>query len=157
MTNYLEPVPSIPTLAPTNVYTEDQQPIRDQLDKIYTDVSNVVNDKKRRDNYLLTEQITNDVWVDGKAVYTKTLRAPATGNIAAGANNIPHGITTIDSLVDIRVVVSDGTTRKPLPYAHPTAANAAAVDVTATNIVITAGASFGANFNGYAIIQYTKI
>lgn len=154
MSSYLGPVPDIPSLAPTNFYAEDQQPIRDQLDKVYTDIANVVNDKKRRDIYLQTEVITNDLWVNNKAVFTKTIAVPA---IAAGANNIAHGITTIADLVDIRVVVSDGTTRKILPYASPTAANSASVDVTGTNIVITAGAGFGANFTGYAIIQYTKV
>lgn len=154
MSSYLEPVPNIPTLAPTNVYQEDEQPIRDQLDKIYTDVANVVNDKKRRDTYLQTEDITNDVWVNNTPVFTKTIAIPA---INAGVNTIPHGIITISDLVDIRIVVSDGTTRKILPYASPTVANSASVDVTITDIVITAGASFGANFAGYAIIQYTKV
>lgn len=158
MSSYLGPIPSIPTLAPTNIYEEDQQPLRDQLDKIYTDVSNVVNDKKRKDTYLLEEDITIDTWVDGKPIFRKTI---ATGTINQGAtNNISHGISTIDDLVDIRVVVDDGGSppnRKILPYASPTAANAASVDVTNTNVVIITGASFGTAYTGYIYIQYTKI
>jgi hypothetical protein len=154
MSSYLGPVPNIPSLAPTNIYNETTQPLRDQLDNIYTDVANVVNDKKRRDSYLTIETITNDLWTDGNPVFSKTV---ATGVLAAGGVNlIAHGIVSIADLVDIRVMVSDGTTQKLLPYASSVAASAASVDVTAVNVVITTGAAFGAGFSGYAILQYTK-
>lgn len=155
MTSYTS-VPIIPTLAPTTIYDDEQQPLKDQLDRIYTDTANTVNDKKRRDAYYTTEEITNDVWVDNKAIYTKTLRFPDAGNIAAGANVGTHGITGLAFVVDVRVVTSDGTTRKILPFADPVAGNAASVNVTATQVVVTAGATFGANQNGYAILYYTK-
>jgi hypothetical protein len=161
MSSYTEPVPNIPTLAPVNVYQDDTQPLRDQLDHIYTDVSYVTNDKKRRSQYLLQEDITNDIWVQTPAdsqdapnpIYTLTL---PTGALAAGANAIPHGIVTIGTLVDIRAVVTNGTTQRPIPYANPTAANSAAIDVDTNNVTITLGAGFGANYTGYIIMEYTK-
>lgn len=160
MTSYIEPIPNVPTLSPTNIYEEDTQPIRDQLDKIYTDTSNVVNDKARREQYLTTEDITADTWVEPdpqgnpNPIFRKAI---ATGVLAAGANTIAHGITDFDKLVNIRVMVTDGTNHRLIPYANPTAANSAAVDVDATNVVITLGAGFGANYQGYILIWYTKL
>lgn len=152
--SYLASTPNIPSLSPTHFYPQDQQPLQDQLNDAWTDVSNIVNDKARRYNYLLTEQVTNDLWVDGKPVYQKVVEIAA---LAAGVNNTPHGIQTLDTLVDVRVMVSNGTNQRLLGYANPTAANSAAVDVDATNIVITTGAGFGANYEGYAILFYTKV
>lgn len=161
MSSYIEPVPNIPTLAPVNVYQDDTQPLRDQLDHIYTDVSYVTNDKKRRSQYLLQEDITNDIWVQSPAdsqnapnpIFTLTL---PTGVLSAGANVIPHGIVTIATLVNIRAMVTNGTNQRLIPYANPTAANSAAIDVDATNVTITLGAGFGANYEGYIIMDYTK-
>jgi hypothetical protein len=154
MTSYTSQ-PDIPTLSPVNIYAEDTRPINDQINDIYTDISNIVNDKKRRDTYLLQEDITIDVWVDQRSVFRKTV---ATGALTAGATNtIAHGITTLSTLVDVRVMVTNGTNQRTIPYAHPTAANAGAVDVDATNIVITLGAGFCAGYSVYAIIQYTKV
>lgn len=146
--------PMIPTLSPVNIYAEDTRPMKDQINDIYIAVSSVVNDKKRRDTYLQIEDITTDVWVDGKVVFRKVI---PTGTLAAGATNtIPHGITTIETLVDIRVMVTNGTNQRFLGYATPTAANAASVDVNTTNVVIVTGAGFGAGFSGYICMQYTK-
>lgn len=152
--SYLASTPNIPSLSPTHFYPHGQQPLEDQLNDAWTDVSNIVNDKARRYNYILTEQVTNDTWVDGKAVYQKVVEIAA---LAAGVNNTAHGIQTLDTLVDVRVMVSNGTNQRLLGYANPTAANCAAVDVDATNIVITTGAGFGANYEGYAILFYTKV
>lgn len=154
MTSYTS-IPNIPTLSPVNIYANDQRPITDQINDIYTDISNIVNDKKRSDPYFQIEDITTDVWVDGKAVFRKTI---PTGTLSTGATNtIAHGIITIDTLVDLRVEVSNGTNRRILPYASPTAANSASVDVGTTNVVIVTGSGFGANYSGYIIMQYTKI
>lgn len=157
MVSYLEPVPNVPSLSPTSIFQDDSQPLLEKLNQSYTDTANVVNDKKRRDTYLTQEDITNDNWVNQKAIFRKTIRIPATGNLAVGINNVPHGISSLETLVSFRSIVTNGTNQRPLPYASPTAANSASVDVTSTNIVIETGASFGANFNGYAHLEYTKV
>lgn len=167
MSSYTEPVPNIPTLAPVNVYQDETQPLRDQLDHIYTDVSYVTNDKKRRSQYLLQEDITNDIWVQTPAdsqsapnpVYTLTL---PTGAIAAGANPINHGIvdsggsSILDTVVDIRVMVKNASTQRMIPYATPTIGDAAGVEVTALQVIITLGATFGNDYTGYVVMEYTK-
>lgn len=160
MSDYLEPVPNIPTLGPVNIFPQDQYRLEDQVDWIYTDIAYCVNDKKRSDQYLLFEDITNDNWVvtdpsiqDPQPIFRKTF---ATGVLAAGANTIAHGITNFTTLVDHRISVTDGTTSRMLGYANPTAANSAAVDVDATNVTITLGAGFGANYSGYITLYYTK-
>ena len=148
-------IPNIPTLSPVNIYAEDQRPLIEQINDIYTDISYVVNNKKRRDTYLQVEDISNDLWVDNKAIFRKTI---ATGILAAGAtNSIAHGIVTLDRLIDIRVMVTNGTNQRTLPYANPTASSSAAVDVDITNVVITTGATFGANYQGFIIMEYTKV
>ncbi len=159
--NYIEPVPNVPSLSPVNIYEEEIQPLNVQVDKVYTDTANVVNDKARREQYLLQEDITADTWPNENQneiplqVFRKTLE---TGVLTAGiANIIPHGIVTIDRLIDIRVMVTNGTTRRFIPYASPILANNASVDVTSTNVTITLGATFGAGYSGYIIMQYTKL
>ena len=154
MSSYLGPIPNIPTLPNVNILAEDQQPLRNQVDDLYQNISFIMNDKKRRDQYLQIEDITIDTWVDGKAIFRKTI---ATGAIAnGGTTNIPHGISNLDTLVNIRVMVSNGSNQRLLGYASPTAANAASVDTDSTNVVIVTGASFGANYDGYVIMEYTR-
>lgn len=158
MTSYTEPVPNIPTLAPTNVYQEDTQPMRDQLDKIYTDTANVVNDKARREQYLTTEDISADTWVqpdpqgNPNPIFKKTVALPGVLPQAAFA----HGITDFGTLVNVRAMVTNGTNYRLIPYASPTITDAASIDVDATNVTIAIGATFGANYNGYVILEYTK-
>jgi len=145
----------IPMLSPVTIYKEGQRPLTDQLNDLYINISDIVNDKKRCDQYLQEEVITNDVWVDGKAIFRLTV---PTGVLVAGATNtIPHGITTLETLVNDRVMVSNGTNQRKLGYSSSVAANAASVDVNTTNIVIVTGAGFGANYQGFAILEYTKV
>ena len=145
----------IPMLSPVTIYKEGQRPLTDQVNDLYISISDIVNDKKRADRYLQEEVITNDVWVDDKAVFRLTV---PTGALTAGATkNIPHGITTIETLVNVRVMVTNGTNQRLIGYANPVAANSGAVDVDATNVVITLGAGFGASYSGYAILEYTKL
>lgn len=158
MSSYLGPTPAIPTLSPTQIYADDTQPLRDQIDYIYTDVAFVVNDKARAFQYLQTEDITNDDWTTTTQdtpvpIYTKTL---ATGSLVAGVNTIAHGITGFGTLVNIRVMVTNGTNQRLLGYSSPTIGDCASVDVNATNAVITLGASFGLGYTGWIIMQYTK-
>lgn len=159
MSSYLEPVPAIPSLPPLNIFDDDTQPMEEQLDSMYTMTADVVNDKARAELYLLQEDITNDTWVSSTPedisdpIFRNVI---ATGVLAAGANVIAHGITNFDTLVNIRVMVTNGSNQRLIPYANPTAANSAAVDVDATNVTITLGAGFGANYEGYIIMQYTR-
>jgi hypothetical protein len=91
----------------------------------------------------------------GKQFFRLTI---PTGVLAAGATNtIPHGIVTIDKLVNDRVMVSNGTNQRKLGYSSSVAANAASVDVNATNVVIVTGAGFGAGYSGFICIEYTKL
>lgn len=160
MSSYLEPVPNVPSLSPVNIYENQIQPLEEQVDKVYTDTANVVNDKARREQYLLQEDITADTWPNDNQneiplqIFRKTLE---TGALTAGAtNNIAHGISSLNKLIDIRVMVTNGTNQRVLPYASPTLANNASVDVDTTNVVIVLGATFGAGYSGYIVMQYTK-
>ena len=156
MSSYLQSVPDIPSLAPTTFYEEDIQPLRDQIQLIYPQIADIVNDKKRRDSYLQQEVVTADLWQDGKSIYTKTV---SLGTLTQGATNtIAHGITTIDWLVNVIVSARNATpSRRVIGYSSPTIANTASIDVNNTNIVIVTGATFGAGFVAWATLYYTKI
>lgn len=145
--------PNIPTLSPVDIFTNDEEPFRDKMNKVYTDIVNITTDKKRKEQYLQQEDITIDSYADGKAIFRQTYPVPA---LVAGPNNINHGIT-IDSLVDIWGSVSNGTTRVPLPFVDPVAVNQIGVSVTATQIVLNVGAGFGAGFTGFITMYYTKV
>ena len=160
MSDYLGPVPNIPTLGPVNIFPEDQYKLEDQIDWIYDDIAYCVNDKARSEQYLLLEDITNNNWVvadpstqDGQPIFRMTF---ATGALAAGVNTIPHGIIGFVTLVNHEITVTDGTTSRMLGYPSPVAANAASVDVNATNVIITLGAGFGAGYSGYITLRYTR-
>lgn len=160
MSDYLEPVPNIPTLGPVNIFPEDQYRLEDQIDWIYTDIAYCTNDKARSEQYLLFQDITNNNWVvtdpstqDAQPIFRKTF---ATGVLAAGANVIAHGIADFVTLVNHEITVTDGTTSRMLGYPSPVAANAASVDVDATNVTITLGAGFGAGYSGYCTVRYTR-
>lgn len=154
MTSYTSQ-PNIPTLTPVDNFTDDEQPLRDKLNKIYTDIANIVNDKKRKDQYLQQEDITADVWVNGKAIFRQTF---PTGTLAAtNTNPITTNIKTIDTLVLAYGSITNGTTQKTLPYSNPDATQNIAVDVTSTQILLTTGAGMPANYSGYITIFYTKV
>lgn len=154
MTSYLGPVPNIPTLSPVRIYADDQYELKDQLDDMHIDIAFIVNDKKRRDQYLQTEDVTTDTYVNGEVIFRKVI---PTGVLNQGAtNNIAHGITGLVTLVNIFVNVSNGTNQRMLGYASPNVTDMAAVDVNGTNVVILTGATFGANYSGQIYIFYTK-
>ena len=151
--SYLTPVQAVPTLPPTIIYEEAQYPLKNQLQDLYTQIADVVNLKASNEIHQLNQLPTNDFWVDGRTIFTKTI---ATGTLAQGATNtIAHGITGFMTLVKHEIAVTNGTNQRMLPYANPTAADSAAVDVNATNVVITTGASFGAGYSGFITLFYT--
>lgn len=156
MSSYIQSVPDIPSLEPTQFYKDDTQPLQEQLEIVYQRISDIVNDKKRRDQYLQQEIVTNDLWQDGKSIYCKTIHL---GVLTQGATNtIAHGISTIDWLVDAVVSAKDATpNRRMIGYASATGANEASLDVGDTNIVIVTGATFGVGFDAWATLYYTKI
>lgn len=79
---------------------------------------------------------------------------------AAGTKSIPHGITFTDNftLVQMFAAATDpvALTAIPIPYAHPTAANAVALDMDSTNVNITVGVNRSAYTRCFVTIEYLQ-
>jgi hypothetical protein len=97
------------------------------------------------------------LWTDGKAVYQKTVA------VAAGPNNstvnVPHGITSFETVVDLECTLSDST---PVIINIP---NVGVGVITAqcqfnmdgTNFVLISGVGGDYSaFSGHVTVRYTK-
>lgn len=154
MTSYTSQ-PNIPTLSPVDIFTDDEEPFRDKMNKVYTDIVNISNDKKRKEQYLQQEDITIDTWVNGKAIFRQTF---PTGTLSASSNNsIATGISSIDDIVVMWGEVKNGSTSLFLPYVDPTDnTKSIGLSRSSNSINIKTGAGMPASFSGYITIYYTK-
>lgn len=139
---------------------EDQkEQFQYQLQTQHIQVANSVNATIDDESYWTRQRQTAFTWIDGKAIWTKTI----TGVIVGTAiTPYPHGITNIDKVVRIEGSAQDAlpmtTFALPLPYVSPTVLlNSIGVFVDPVNVNINAGNNA---FNGYLFsvtIYYTKI
>jgi hypothetical protein len=138
---------------------EDQkQQFQFQLQQQHIQVSNSVNATIDDESFFDRERMTSFVWIDKKAIWKKTV----TGTIAApGITAVPHGITNIDTVVQITGSAQNAKplsgTALPLPYVDPVLlANGLGLSMDMTNVNVNAG---NAAWNGYlfsATIYFTK-
>lgn len=136
-----------------------KQQFQYQLQQQHIQVSNTTNATIDDASYWTRERMTAFTWVDGKAIWTKTL----TTTLTVAANNpVPHGITGIDRVVGLHGVTQDAvplaTLGLPLPYVDVTAADPIVLSVDPTNINITL--VVGSAWVGYVAqvtIEFTKV
>lgn len=102
-------------------------------------------------SYETTEQNTGLKWVDDKDIYTKTIEFGALPNNTT--KNVAHGITGIDTVVDLRGMASSGTSSFTLPHAHST--NPVTLYRNGNNVSIDT-TSDRSLFSGMVTIFYTK-
>lgn len=109
-------------------------------------------------DYSTDEQLTRDKWIDDKPIYQKTISLTIDG----GQNEIPHGISSLDYVVDIKGACHlsfGGGQRGFFPYAYPSTQNGyLSCSINDTNIVITSSAQSGVApiGNSYITLFYTK-
>ena len=124
----------------------------------------VVNEEKvkeiAKEVYSTTEQVVG-TWIDGKPLYRKVVDC---GTLPNAANkNIPHGITNLKSIIDMRGIAHcDGALPQnlPLPFPYSGAeSNASTVPIYMWeengNVVIKA-LSDRNSYIAYVILTYTK-
>lgn len=110
-------------------------------------------------NYSNTEQDTGFTWLDGSPIYKKTITH--TTGLAAGSNNVPHGITNLGIVVNKEIIGYDSvnSTTAQIPMATfssstPSGNSISAWTVTTTDVQIYS--SFAYSNTVYITLYYTK-
>lgn len=152
-TNVFNPQPYLRT---SREFPEKMPALTVQIDKAYVDTANCVNDRIIGIFATNRPSITGEQWyLAGGASKQQTLRQVYR---ITGAGNYAHGINTsaISGFTAIYGTATDGTSWYPLPYVNAVAANnQIALSVTATNIVVTAGAGAPpAITSGFVILEW---
>lgn len=139
---------------------EDQkQQFQYQLQTQHIQVANSVNTIIDDESFWTRERQTAFTWIDGRAIYTKTLTG--TINPAPGVTTVPHGISGINTLVRLYGTAQNtipltgfGFT---LPYVDPvTPANSIGLFIDATNLYIFTGSASWLNYAFHGTIEFTK-
>ena len=104
-------------------------------------------------NYSSNEIVVGK-WIDDRPIYRKIINY--NGTLSAGVNNITHGISDFDSIINISGFVP-GTTQYPLGAFVNTTYFLTLEYVDATNVAVHVGSGWGNAFNGLIIIiEYVK-
>jgi hypothetical protein len=113
----------------------------------------VYGDEPIIEDYSTTETDTGTKWINGDAIYKKTV------NIGSLPNNtiktITHNIANFGNLVRLEGSFTNGTNSAPIPYAAPTAAKSVQAYVDTSNITIGTGED-RRTYTGYVTLYYTK-
>lgn len=115
-----------------------------------------LNQKQFGVKYSTDEQLTGDVWIDGKPIYRKTIY---TGQLPNNAQTLTeHNISNIDKVVKIYGLAWNSTpTFLTLPYPHSTAGSSMATFADTTKITIGSGSDRTPYTNSYVTLEYTKV
>ena len=113
----------------------------------------VYGDEPIIEDYSTTETDTGTKWINGDAIYKKTV------NIGSLPNNttktVTHNIANFGNLVRLEGSFTNGTNSAPIPYAAPTATKSVQAYADASNITIGTGEDRSA-YTGYVTLYYTK-
>lgn len=105
-------------------------------------------------DYSTNEVNTGAKWINGAAVYKKTIDLGSLPNNAVKA--VAHNISNLGFVIDVQATASDGTNRIVIPATATTGtASQVAIYIDGTNINITSGNDRSA-YSGYATLYYTK-
>lgn len=107
-------------------------------------------------DYSTSEINTGAKWIDGSAIYKKTVSVGALPN--ATTKNVAHGISNLSRLIKIEGYAyrSSDVTTFPIPSVSNTAVNSIVVTVNDTNIVIGTGIDRSNIAEAYVTLYYTK-
>lgn len=127
------------------------------LNRVQTNVENEINRVETKINnaiiYSTTEKVIGN-WINGKPIYRKVV------DLGDAPNNtlstISHGISNIESIVNLYGYISDGSSYLPIP--NVVASSGARLQLSANKNAIFLGSSTDrSSFKEcYAIIEYTK-
>lgn len=113
----------------------------------------VYGDEPIIEDYSTTETDTGTKWINGDAIYKKTV------NIGSLPNNtiktVTHNIANFGNLVRLEGSFTNGTNSAPIPYAAPTDTKSVQAYADASNITIGTGED-RSTYTGYVTLYYTK-
>ena len=108
-------------------------------------------------DYSTEEQDTGLKWVDDKPVYQKTI---ALGALPEANQELgyDHGITDLETLIDMRISAISSTTKVMLPVTEPTGSQYTSFEhVDATKVYVKTGSALNlSSYTGYCTVKYTK-
>ena len=107
-------------------------------------------------DYSTTEINTGAKWIDGRAIYKKTI--PVTTSTSVQYTTVSHGITNFGKLIKYDGFLEQSNNLQPVPRVVPDNASygIGIGDVTATNFRFIIGSSVTKGTNGYVTLYYTK-
>lgn len=113
-----------------------------------------ITDRQKKITYSTTEQLTGDVWIDGKPIYRKTVDCGALPN--ATNKNVAHG-ASVDRIVNTYGVGyrSSDNFMPVIPYTALTTNQSIQVFANNVNIVLTTGIN-RTDVLAWVTIEYTK-
>jgi len=133
------------------------------MDHAYIDIASKVNARTIGIFAMNFGIVTGESWyLTGSSQRQQTLRQLY---VVTGAGNIPHGINTsvIAGFTRIYGTFTDSADKTvwnwyPLPYASTVAAaNQVSLQVTPTNIVITAGGAAPTIISGWVVLEWLSL
>lgn len=104
-------------------------------------------------DYSTTEINTGAKWVDGSAIYKKTINFGALPNTTS--KSVAHNINNFSKAIRIEGYTSNGSEYVPMPMASTTGAPTA-MYVNSTNVVVTTSSDRTAFTETYITLYYTK-
>lgn len=105
-------------------------------------------------DYSANEINTGAKWIDGSAIYKKTI---ATGTLPNSTSSfIAHNITGLSRVIKIEGYAYDSLIQMPLPFASPTATSSVSVACSSTDITLTTGTDRTTFTESYVTLYYTK-
>lgn len=108
-------------------------------------------------DYSTTEINTGAKWIDGSAIYKKTVDCGALPDTTT--KHVAHNISNLSRVISVEgwAYKTQNDPAFPIPYASPTAVNSVGISVTpSNNIAITAGSDRSSWTESYVTIRYTK-
>jgi len=106
-------------------------------------------------DYSTSEQNTGQKWIDGKTIYTKTLQVAS----LTTSNIIPHGITGLGVMIDMRGYVTTNFGIQPVPRTVPDNTAGYSIgtgDVNSTTLFVLFGTDYSSKTNLALTLLYTK-
>jgi hypothetical protein len=107
-------------------------------------------------NYTLTEQDTGLTWIDGKPIFQKTVDLGQFPN--AVVKSVAHGITTIETLVDMKTIATTaGDFDTPVHFVQTGGLDGISISRNGANIDIQPGTVDRNSLSGFSTLLYTKV
>lgn len=108
-------------------------------------------------DYSTNEVNTGAKWIDGSAIYKKTLNTGTLPSSAGTSATTVHNITDLYKVIKIEGYAYNGTVFSSLPYISPSSTFAVAqILVNTTSVMILASTDLSAFTESYVTLYYTK-